>query len=76
MRDLHFAKYQHVQIKYQHGQLNLRDENYYTTQADSELEAEKEKEAKEEEEVAVLEREVEENIAEVLISDVLYHLDP
>ena len=52
------------------------DENYYTTQADSELEAEKEKEAKEEEEVAVLEREVEENIAEVLISDVLYHLDP
>ena len=62
--------------KYQHVQLNLRDENYYTTQADSELEAEKEKEAKEEEEVAVLEREVEENIAEVLISDVLYHLDP
>ena len=61
------AKYQHV---------HLRDENYYTTQADSELEAEKEKEAKEEEEVAVLEREVEENIAEVLISDVLYHLDP
>ena len=55
----------------------MRDEYYYTTQqADAELGAEKEKEAKEEEELVIMEREVEENIAEVLISDVLYHLDP
>ena len=54
----------------------MRDEYYNTKQADTELEAEKEKEANEEEEVAILEREVEENIAEVLIYDVLYHLDP
>ena len=48
----------------------MRDAYFFTTQADAELEAEKQKEANEEEEVAIMEREVEENIAEVLISDI------
>ena len=43
----------------------------FITQADTELKAEQEREAKEEEEVAILEREVEANIAEVLIPDLI-----
>ena len=43
----------------------------FFTQADTELKEEQEREAKEEEEVAIREREVEANIAEVLIPDLI-----
>ena len=42
-----------------------KQKNIFITQADSDLKAEQEKEKKEEEEVEILEREVDQNIAEV-----------